>query len=294
MTKKSVLFLIVCLLIASVCTFVSCNGEANHNQNSNQEKLENLVYNGDFELDDDTDVIRDGCSELKIVSGKGIGGSHALEVNQIEDYGTTYIKLTPEYAPGRNYYVSAWVKEISGSRQDTPVASISYTVVSGSVYKEVARLNAEGIKTPAGEDYEYYDIGSDEADIYGHPLMSNDEAFDEFGIVTTAGDDGVDISTDKYVQVSAVIPAAEIKAALESLTEYYPRPDGDTEEPTLAELLVCIFVGDYDDEDGQAGYKYYLDNVEICNLNPEIAAVGKTYKPAAEEEEEELEEEEEV
>lgn len=281
---KKITFTLLVLLIASAFVFVSCNQEAGEGggggigpapkPNEDLVKVENkagtvsanLVFGGDLE-DTDTDLQGDGAT-AEIVADEGVGGSHALYVQQTENYGEVLMDLTDYYGRGKSYYVEASFRNagIEGARTDDLNAKIDFSVVAGQGYASTGRD---------------YDVPGQ----YEGSWMDDESAEELFGLATE-GAAGTPIDADEYVTISAVLDAETIESLLVNQTTLCG--GGDV---TLYKLAVVFYVGTYSDGEGQTGYKYYLDNVVIKDLNKEIKKTGRTYKPADTGDEEEEEEE---
>ena len=281
MAKKITFTLLVGLLIASALVFVSCKQDPGSQPgpapspdpeltpvvNKLGEVGGNLVYGGDLE-GEDTDLQGDGATVLR-TEGVGVDGSYALYVEQTENYGEVLMDLTDYYGRGKSYYVEASFKNagVEGARTDDLNAKIDFSVVAGQGYASTGRD---------------YDVPGQ----YEGGWMDDDSAAEIFGF-ETEGAQGTDLSDGEWVTISAVLDAEQIEELLVNQTKLCG--GGDV---TLYKLAVVFYVGTYSDGDGQTGYKYYLDNVVIKDLNKEIKKTGRTYKAPDTGEEEEEEEEE--
>lgn len=281
MAKKITFTLLVGLLIASALVFVSCKQDPGSQPgpapspdpeltpvvNKLGEVGGNLVYGGDLE-GEDTDLQGDGAT-VEIMEQVGVDGSRALYVEQTENYGEVLMDLTDYYGRGKSYYVEASFKNagVEGARTDDLNAKIDFSVVAGQGYASTGRD---------------YDVPGQ----YEGGWMDDDSAAEIFGF-ETEGAQGTDLSDGEWVTISAVLDAEQIEELLVNQTKLCG--GGDV---TLYKLAVVFYVGTYSDGDGQTGYKYYLDNVVIKDLNKEIKKTGRTYKAPDTGEEEEEEEEE--
>ena len=278
---KKIALLMVALLLCSTVVFVSCSqnaggggitpptpkekvvndGEGDHSQN--------LVYGGDFGFGDDHDIKDDG-SDISIAAGEGIDGSDALFVfqNSGEGYGEVLFDATKYYGRGKSYYVEASFRNagLEGTPDTDLKAKISFTVVSGAAYNKFKKT---------------YDIDGQ----YDYSWLSESDALEIFETTTKGGSAGLDIDSTSWTKVSAILDAETIDAMITSQTETY----GPGEEPTLHTMEFTFFVGTWPNQDG---YKYYLDNVKVIDLNDELDRTGRTWKdPTAVEPDEDEEEE---
>lgn len=279
MTKKSTFTLLV-LLIVSAFVFVSCNEEKavpgpaptpkEAVVNELGEESANLVYNGDFNNGDDSDIENDG-STSEVQAGVGIDGSAALYVYQDsakdggEDvgWGEVMFEATKLYGRGKSYYVEASFKKVGyEGLLETPnfTAHIDFTVVSGAGYDKYGKT----YNIPGQYDFDW---------------LSDDDASLIFERKTSGGDTGVDISDGEWHTVSAILDAETIDKMIETQTSDHGT--GETQE-TLFYMAFTFFVGNYEDmvgkvRAGQDGYQYYLDNVKIIDLNDELERTGKTW-----------------
>ena len=265
MTKK-ITFALFVMLIVSAFVFVSCNQEAGGVPgpaptprepvvNELGEESANLVYNGDFNNGDDSDVIEDG-SDIEIQADTGIDGSGAMFVfqNSGEGYGEVMVDITKYYGRGKSYYVEASFKNVGG--EGTPatdrMAKISFSVVSGAGYNKYKKT---------------YDVPGQ----YDYTWIDDAQALSIFE-KTTGGAAGVDISDGQWHTISGILDAETIDTMITSQTSEHGT---GAEEPTLYYMSVSIFVGSWPTQDG---YKYLLDNVKIIDLNVELDRTGRTWE----------------
>ena len=272
---KKIALLMVALLLCSAVVFVSCSQNAGGNSiKPPREKVENdgegthssnLVPSCDFEGSSHK-VKKDG-SDIEVVEGAGIGGSNALYVfqNSGEGYGEVLIDATEFYGRGKSYYVEASFKNIGG--EGTPTsdvnAKIDFTVVSGAGYNKYKKT---------------YDIPGQ----YDYDLLSDDKALEIFDMVTYgASGVAIDDETPEWHTLSAILDAETIDTMITKQTEDYGT--SADEEPTLYLMSFVFLVGTHPSQDG---YKYYLDNIKIIDLNSELDRTGKTWEdPSAQTEE---------
>ena len=273
MTKKIALLMVV-MLLASALVFVACSQNAGGGGGTKPpaQKLEvkdkkgtvseNLVRNGNFddaesEYTDVEHASSDQGVDASIVADVGIGGSKALKVESIKNWGEIDIDMTRVYGRGKSYYIEASFKDdgTPADKKDSAIPHFSFTVVSNYILEKYGK--------------EYYDVTKwDEGDdIYeGNEPMDDDIAAVTFGIETNQ--DAVPLadaslsSTDGWQTLSAIIPATVIDKFI-----------GDS---TLYKFTLSFYVGQYSDEPtgGQYGYKYLVDNVVVKDLNTEIDATG--------------------
>ena len=288
MAKKVLMIFLSVMLIASL-TLISCSQDQKKPgpapqplepvENKAGEVSGNKVYNGDFNKGSESDLVIEEGSTMNWAETAGVDGSGAMDIYQGNNYGQCYVDATELHGRGKSYYVSATFKDnpLTKTREEDSVAHISYTVVSGAVIDAVATHSSwEG----------YYDCD----DIYGGEFLSEDDALEIFGMTTDDPTVGVEFDDTTWVTVSGIIPATEIDRILSETTDKY----GDGSEQTIQYLLVCFYVGEYQDVKegpGQTGYGYYIDNVVIKDLNKELKATGRTYKKESPEEPEEDEDE---
>lgn len=279
MVRKLFLTSVICVLLCTALVFVSCSQEAGGGNkpgpapvpkeevvNELGDVSENLVFGGDFESGDDHDIADDG-SEIEVREGVGVKDSAALYVfqNSGGGWGEVLIDITKFYGRGKSYYVEASFKNLGG--EGTPTSDISahidFTVVSGAGYEKYKAT---------------YDIPGQ----YDYDWLSDDDALDIFEI-TTSGSAGVDISDGEWHTLSGILDAATIDKMIETQTADHGT--GSTPE-SLYYMAAVFFLGTYP---GQDGYKYYIDNVVIKDLNTELDRTGRTWEdPTAAEEEEEV------
>ncbi len=266
---KKITFAMLVLLIVSAFVFVSCDQEAAGGGGGNQplpqpkakvenkagEVSENLVYNGDLESEDAPDLQGDGASILR-TEGVGVNNSYALLVTQNENYGEVMVDFTDYYGRGKSYYVEASFKNVGGEGTNTDdlTAYLAFSLVAGQGYEATGRT---------------YDVPGQ----YEGGWLSDDDAFEIFGIETNMA--GEDISNGEWHTVAAIVDAEQIEELLKSETQL----NGGSGDPTLHTFNIVFFVGTYsEDGPGQKGYVYYLDNVVIKDLNKELKREGRTYE----------------
>ena len=264
MVKKATLIMIICMLLVSVCVFVSCKEASaapapsgGGGEDYADPEGKNLLEGCDFEYGDEGDIVADGA-EIDVVAGAGLKGSKALSVAQTADYGQVYVDITEFYGAGKDYYVAASFKNNGSTNKKDLTAKISYTVVPGWVMDAIAEAKENG-GTEEGDmiyDWEYDEI-------YGGGFYSDDDALELYGVKTSS--EGEPLESD-YVRVSAIIPSEDIEEIIAGTK--------------MAKLLVVFYVGSYPN---QAGYNYYLDDVVVKDLDTENLPLGPFY-PIPEEE----------
>ena len=263
MAKKVLMILLSVMLIASLTLF-SCSQEGKKPgpapeplepvENEDGTHSDNLAEGCDFESGDDYIIKGDG-SEIAVVEGAGIDGSHALYVfqNSGEGWGETLIDASKMYGRGKSYYVEAWFKNLGGEGTPTTdiTAKIDFTVVSGAGWDKYHKT---------------YDVPGQ----YDFDWLSDDKASEIFEM-QTSGAAGVDISDGEWHKLSAILDAETIDTMIRTQTEDHGT--GDTEQ-SLYYMAFVFFLGSYPSQDG---YKYYLDNISIIDLNTEIETTGPTW-----------------
>ncbi len=241
-TKLVTLMLMACVLLVSTgCKKKdkkSSKGKAAVEKNLDPNR--NLCYNGDFNKDDSPDIYGDG-SDVEIVEGAGIDGTGALSVEQMETWGGCVINATEWYGKGKSYYVEAWFKDNGSRNRADMTGHISFSVASGTVFETT--------------DGAYYDCD----DIYNTVFMFDDEAEEVYGLATNNA--GVEFDDTEFRKVCGVIPAEEIENKID--------------ESGLYVFNISIYAGEYPN---QGGMNYYLDNVIVRDLNPELPVQGQTYE----------------
>ena len=214
---------------------------------------DNLIYNGNFELGSDTDLMEDG-SVIEVVSGAGIYGSNAMAVTQTATYGEVVLDITDYYGRGKSYYVEASYKNIGGegTRTEDLTAYLGFYIVTGAGY------DATGNNYDVPGEYDGY-------------WLSNEEAEEIFEIETNIDSYGEDISDGEWHIVSAVLDAETVEAVMKREDEL----NHGTGDPTMYQFGLYLCVGTYPYQDG---YKYLLDNIVFKDLNSEIPRQGRTYQ----------------
>lgn len=266
MVKKATLILIICMLIASACLFVSCKEEpaAPPSKKAEREEVvnelgtvsENLYENGAFDAEDSIKPVSDEDATVTFAAGLGINGTNAIDVLTVENYGSINIDFTEFYGRGKSYYIEASFKNNGSVRTDDPTAHIDITVVSGAVQDAVASHGWKG----------YYDCD----DIYEGGVLADDDALDIFEIETHSG--GATLSDTEWVTVSCIIDAETIEKLLVDTNDKYGSGD-----PTMYKLMAVFYVGH---NEAQDNYHYLVDNIIIKDLNAELDVEGQTWEAA--------------
>lgn len=263
MAKKVLMIFLSVMLIASL-TLISCSQDQKKPgpapeplepvENEDGTHSDNLAEGCDFEHGDDYIIKGDG-SEIAVVEGAGIDGSHALYVfqNSGGGWGETIIDATKMYGRGKSYYVEAYFKNLGGEGTPTSdiTAKIDFTVVSGAGWDKYQKT---------------YDIPGQ----YDYGWLSDDQASAIFDI-QTGGSAGVDISDGGWYKLSAILDAETIDTMIKTQTEEIGPA---TTEQSLYYMAFVFYLGSYPSQDG---YKYYLDNISIIDLNTEIETTGRTW-----------------
>lgn len=280
MAKKTTLILILSLLLIASFSFVACSQDAGGNAGggggggnkptppSKKEDVKNEL--GDMKdlinyvFDDDApykQLTGDG-SALTFAEDEGIDGSDALLVEQNYNYGQVAIDMTKFYGRGKSYYVEAWFKaaDVEGARMDLQCcAKIDFSIITGAGYNYYP-------------DHQTWDIPGQ----YDGAMLDNDTAYDVFEIETNLLDEGAYLGDGEWHMVCGILDAENIEKVITSMDEQCHA----TGESSLYEFNIILLVGTYEEDEtaGQKGYKYYLDNVKIVDLNDEIDIEGKTYE----------------
>jgi len=295
MAKKTTLLLIACLLVVSVCAFVSCSQDSHSGSEPyeppERDDVENMTtvirdikdpkedyedtyfFNGDFEEStESSDVVKDG-SNILIVEDPDDGTNHVLSVKTVEDYGCVYVDLTDYYGLGKSFYIEAEFKKnvadtMGNTNPKAPLAFMAFTVCSGAVQAEADRQWDAGKQDEDGPgNYYYYD------EIYGCPSFPDDSSEEVFHLATHST--GQNLADGSWHKLSAILAAEDIYDFLYDQTEKYK-----ADEVTVSHLYVVFCVGS--DESDLSGYSYFIDNVVIKDLNDDIDR-GGVYAPEEDE-----------
>lgn len=295
MAKKVLISLSV--LVIAACMFISCSQEAASGGGGGKPgpapKPKEEVVNDlgtqktllDYNFDEEASykqLTGDG-SGLSYAEGKGMDSSDAILVEQNYNYGQVSIDMTKFYARGKSYYIEAYFKfadDVEGAREDNACAKIDFSLITGAGY-EYEGPDEHGQHHPK---HQTWDIPGQ----YNGSMLGNDAADEIFGIETNLTTEGEDISDGEWHKVCGILDAKAIETVITGMDELCHA----TGESTLYQFNLILLVGTYSDDEtaGQKGYKYYLDNVKVIDLNAEMDAEGATYEIP---EEEEVEEEEE-
>lgn len=272
MAKKTTLLLIISVLLIAMFAFVACKNDPvvpptpqEPVVNKAGEVSDNLVYNGNLEDGSSSDLSGDGAN-VAVVGNEGYNNSHALHVEQTENYGEVLVDISDLYGRGKSYYVEAKFRNAGPEgRADDLNAKIDFNVVSGVGYEKT------------GHDY---DIPGQ----YDGSWLDADSASNIFDIeIELDASAGTPIVDDDWVTISAVLDAEQIESLLVNQTKLCG--GGDV---TLYKLAIVFYVGTYAEKKegevypgpvGQEGYIYYLDEVVIKDLNSELKRTGRTYQP---------------
>ena len=274
MAKKTTLLLIVSVLLIAMFAFVACKKDPvvpptpqEPVENKAGDVSENLIYNGDLELEDVTDLQGDGAS-IEILDGVGYEGSRGLKVIQTENYGEVLVDITDYYGRGKSYYIEAKFCNANDAegRTDDLNAKIDFSVVSGVGY------------ATTGQDY---DIPGQ----YDGSWLDEGAALDIFDIEVLGQATPLEVEGG-WETISGILDAEQIEALLVNQTQLCG--GGDV---SLYKLMVVFYVGTYNEGTGQTGYRYYLDDVVVKDLNSELKRTGRTWQPDTPDDPEEEEEE---
>ena len=262
MAKKTTLLLIVSVLLIAMFAFVACKKDPvvpptpqEPVENKAGDVSENLIYNGDLELEDVTDLQGDGAS-IEILDGVGYDGSRGLKVIQTENYGEVLVDITDYYGRGKSYYIEAKFCNANDAegRTDDLNAKIDFSVVSGVGY------------ATTGQDY---DIPGQ----YDGSWLDEGSALDIFDIEVLGQATPLEVEGG-WETISGILDAEQIEELLVNQTQLCG--GGDV---SLYKLMVVFYVGSYNEGTGQTGYRYYLDDVVVKDLNSELKRTGRTWQP---------------
>lgn len=95
--------------IRVVASGIVSESEDDDNLENNDTAAENLIKFGDMETGSASDWIEEDCS-LKKDAGKGIGGSTALRVKNMETWSAVGLDLTDILERTKSYYIECWIK----------------------------------------------------------------------------------------------------------------------------------------------------------------------------------------
>ncbi len=285
MVRKLSLTLIICVLLCSALVFVSCSQEAGGGGKPGpaptpvpkeevvNELGQSKVIVSDIFDDEAQYKIKGDGSTLTYAAGKGIEGSDAILVEQNYNYGQVAIDMTKYYGRGKSYYIEAWFKfagDVEGARTDNACANLDFSLITGAGY------NYEDAKHPK---HQTWDIPGQ----YDGSMLDNDTAMEIFGLETNLLTEGENLSDGEWHKVCGILDAENIESIITNMDELC----NETGESSLYEFTFIFLVGTYQDADvgpGQNGYKYYMDNIKIIDLNSEIDVEGQTYEDPEEEE----------
>ena len=274
MAKKTTLLLIVSVLLIAMFAFVACKKDPvvpptpqEPVENKAGDVSENLIYNGDLELEDVTDLQGDGAS-IEILDGVGYDGSRGLKVIQTENYGEVLVDITDYYGRGKSYYIEAKFCNANDAegRTDDLNAKIDFSVVSGVGYA----TTGQDYDIPGQYDGSWRDEGA-ALDVFDIEVLGQSTPLEEEG---------------GWETISGILDAEQIEALLVNQTQLCG--GGDV---SLYKLMVVFYLGTYSEGTGQSGYRYYLDDVVVKDLNSELKRTGRTWQPDIPDDPEEEEEE---
>ena len=295
MTKK-ITFMLLVVLIISAFVFVSCEQEAGGASGGGgggkpgpapkpKEPVVNDLGETKVIVEDIFDEeaaykIKGDGSTLTYAPGKGIGGSDAILIEQKYNYGQVAIDMTKYYARGKSYYIEAWFKfadDVEGAREDNACAKLDFSLITGAGY-EYEGPDEHGQHHPK---HQTWDIPGQ----YDGSMLGNDSALEIFDIETNLNAvEGEDLSDGEWHKVCGILDAEGIEAIITGMDDKCHA----TGESTLYEFTFIFLVGTYeeDKEDpngatpnvGQNGYKYYMDNIKIVDLNDDLDREGQTYE----------------
>lgn len=287
MTKK-ITFMLLVVLIISAFVFVSCEQEAGGASGGGgggkpgpapkpKEPVVNDLGETKVIIEDIFDEeaaykIKGDGSTLTYAPGEGIGGSDAILIEQNYNYGQVAIDMTKYYARGKSYYIEAWFRNagIEGARTDDLSAKLDFSLITGAGYN---------YSDPQHPKHQTWDIPGQ----YDGSMLDNDSALEIFDLETNLTTEGEDISDGEWHKVCGILDAEAIEALIVNMDDLC-HAEG---ESTLYEFTFIFLVGSYQEEDvgpGQNGYKYYMDNIKIVDLNDDLDREGQTYEDPEEEE----------
>jgi len=207
----------------------------------------------------------DGAT-IEDVENAGIKGSNCIRVTQSESYGQILIHAEDAYSRGKTYYFEAWFRDDATPvevNQGETVANLSITCYD----KDIVDLAAA-----YGKEYYDYDSSfegyveaqptpydaSAEKDITGFeealdPILARDEDGDLEGLLLSEV-----ISNTEWTRLNGIVYSKDIDSIVNA--------EGRGQED-LVGFFLNFFCGTYPD---QAGYIYFVDNIRVLDLNPEI------------------------
>lgn len=283
---KKITFTMLVLLIVSALVFVSCSQETGggnvpgpapkKNESVVNELGQTKTIIEDVFDDEAPYKIKGDGSVLTYAEGEGMEGSDAMLIEQNYNYGQVAIDMTKYYARGKSYYIEAWFRNagIDGARTDDLSAKLDFSLITGAGY-EYEGPDEHGQNHPK---HQTWDIPGQ----YDGSMLDNDSAYEIFGIETNQLTEGEDISDGEWHKVCGILDAEAIEAVITGMDDKC-HATGDS---SLYEFTFIFLVGTYSDDEtaGQKGYKYYMDNIKIVDLNDDLDREGQTYELPEEEE----------
>lgn len=290
MTKK-ITFMLLVVLIVSAFVFVSCDQEAAGTSGGgggkpgpapkpkepvvNELGTQKTIIEDIFDEEASYKIKGDG-SALTYAEGKGRNGSDAILIEQNYTYGQVAIDMTKYYARGKSYYIEAYFKlatDVEGARLDNAVASLDFSLITGAGY-EYEGPDDHGVYHPK---HQTWDIPGQ----YDGSMMRNDDAMTVFDIETNLSEDGEDLSDGDWHKVCGILDAESIEGIITGMDDKCHA----TGESSLYEFTFIFLVGKYEESEnqsapgvGQNGYKYYMDDIKIIDLNDDLDREGQTYE----------------
>jgi hypothetical protein len=273
------------LLVVSAFVFVSCSPEAGGGGGVNpgpgpapkpKEEVKNVLGDMktiiDYDFDEEAphkQLTGDG-STLTYAEGKGMDNSDAILVEQNYNYGQVAIDMTKFYARGKSYYIEAYFRfadDVEGALESNACAKVDFSLITGAGYNYYP-------------DHQTWDIPGQ----YDGSMMYSDpeDIFELEDELTLQEGEDITNPKDQWHKVCGLLDAKAIETVIASMDDQCHA----TGESTLYEFNLILLVGTYSDDEtaGQKGYKYYLDNVKVIDLNDEIDVEGQTYEIPEEEE----------
>lgn len=202
---------------------------------------------------------------------KGIDGTGCLKVTQTEEYGEVLLDLKKAYSKGKTYYFEGMFKDAETPESvngGTTYASMSITVEDQDIMDISEANGAESwaYKTDWPNPSPSGIYAKDQPDPWscsiGDSITGYEEKVipylvkDEDGNTLNPKPTNVEISYDGWTKVNGIVRSEDIDVLVSK----------NTPEDLVTFSLVYL-CGVYPD---QIGYIYYLDNLRILDLDPQI------------------------
>lgn len=169
--------------------------------------------------------------------------------------GELQVDLTAYYGKGKNYLISAKVKNNPTFTNPGDTFHFSYVCYSGAV---------DAFAALTGDEYYDYDDEAGTAAGIVSPWggeLKNDE-FDEFNFPIKLSETKDVMLNNKWQTLYFAVPSSEIERMI----------DGTG----LRSLSISFYMG----TSAERGYSYLIDDIYVWDLNPEIPFEGQTYAEA--------------